>query len=83
MALGDDLIKKLAAKFEPSTMVSLRYRGQDLVLRTDADGNAIQLFLGREGENGQIRGDRYARTLRYDREGKKIKDHWERKGKAS
>jgi hypothetical protein len=41
------------------------------------------LFVGKADEAGNIRGDRYARTLKYDREGKLIKDHWERKGKAT
>ena len=83
MALGEDLTKKISRKFEPSTTVSMRYRSYDLVLRTDKEGNAIQMFMGRLDEQGLIRGDRYARTLKYDREGKLIKDHWERKGKAS
>ena len=34
-------------------------------------------------QQGVIKGDRYARTLKYDRDGKLIKDHWERKGKAT
>ena len=83
MSLGDDLLKKINKKFEPSTTVSLRYRSYDLVLVTDKEGNAVQLFLGKSNETGVIKGDRYARTLKYDREGRLIKDHWERKGKAS
>jgi hypothetical protein len=83
MSLGDELLKKINKKFEPSTKVSLRYRNYDLVLVTDKDGNAVQLFLGKTNEAGVIKGDRYARTLKYDREGHLIKDHWERKGKAS
>ena len=83
MALGEDLVKKLSKKFEPSTMVSMRYRSYDLLFKTDDDGNAIQLFMGKATEQGTIKGDRYARTLKYDREGHLIKDHWERKGKAS
>lgn len=83
MSLGDDLLKKINKKFEPSSKVSLRYRSYDLLLITDKEGNAIQLFMGRENEQGIIKGDRYARTLKYDREGSLIKDHWERKGKAT
>jgi hypothetical protein len=83
MALGEDLVKKLSKKFEPSTMLSMRYRSYDLAVKTDENGNAIQLFMGRANEQGTIKGDRYARTLKYDREGKLIKDHWERKGKAT
>ena len=83
MSLGDDLVKKINKKFEPSSKVSLRYRSYDLLLITDKEGNAIQLFMGKENEAGIIKGDRYARTLKYDREGNLIKDHWERKGKAT
>src|SRR5215213_8534132 len=83
MALGDDILKKINKKFEPSSTVSLQHRNYDLVVRTDKEGNAIQLFIGKENEAGIIKGDRYTRTLKYDRDGKLIKDHWERKGKAS
>lgn len=83
MALGEDLVKKLSKKFEPSTMVSMRYRSYDLLFKTDEDGNAIQLFMGKANEQGTIKGNRYARTLKYDREGNLIKDHWDRKGKAT
>lgn len=83
MSLGDDLIKMISKKFEPSTKISLRYKSFDLLLVTDKDGNAIQLFMGKENEKGLIKGDRYSRTLKYDRQGFLIKDHWERKGKAT
>jgi hypothetical protein len=83
MRLGDDLLKRINKKFEPSARVSLRYRSYDLVLVTDKDGNAVQLFMGKANDDGMIKGDRYARTLKYDRDGHLIKDHWERKGKAT
>lgn len=83
MALSDDLVKKLQKKYDPSSMVRMKFRGNDVAFKTDEEGNPIQLFLGREGEDGNIKGDRYARTLKYDREGKLIKDHWERKGRAT
>ena len=81
MSLGDDLLKKINKKFDPSTKVAMRYRSYDLLLITDKEGNAIQLFMGKENEQGVIKGDRYARTLKYDREGHLIKDHWEEKAK--
>ena len=83
MPLGTDLLKLINKKFEPSVNVSLRYGKYDLFLITDKEGNAIQLFMGKQNEQGIIKGDRYARTLKYDREGSLIKDHWERKGKAT
>lgn len=83
MELNEDLLKQINRKYDPSSMVRLRYRNLDLVLQTDRDGNATLMFLGRADEQGIIRGDRFRRVLVLDREGKVIRDHWERKGKAS
>ncbi len=83
MKLSDDLQKKLSKIYEPSTMVDLTYKGYDISFKTDEEGNAVQLFIGKRTEKGTIKGERYARTLKKDREGKIFKDHWELKGKAS
>ncbi|MBD0378305.1 MAG: hypothetical protein ICV51_22090 [Flavisolibacter sp.] len=83
MNLSDDLIKKLSKKYEPSALLYLKHRGNDMAIKTDEEGNAIQLFLGKLKEDGNIRGDRYARKIIRDKEGNIIKDHWDRKGKAS
>ena len=69
-------------KFEPSANVSLRYGKYDLLLITDKDGNGIQLFMGKQNEQGIIKGDRYARALN-DRKGVLIKENWKRKGTAT
>ena len=83
MALGDDLQKKLSKKFEASSMIEMKFKGYDLSFKTDDEGNAIQLFIGKKTEQGTIKGERYARTLKKDKEGKVFKDHWELKGKAT
>lgn len=83
MSLGDELLKRINKKHEPSAKVPMRYKNYDLLLLTDKDGNAVQLFMGKANEDGVIKGDRYARTLKHDKEGKLLKDHWERKGKAT
>ncbi|MBD0366657.1 MAG: hypothetical protein ICV53_11215 [Flavisolibacter sp.] len=83
MNLSDDLIKKLGKKYEPSTLLYLKHRGNDMVIKTDEEGNAIQLFLGKLKEDGNIRGDRYTRKIIRDKAGNIVKDHWDRKGKAS
>lgn len=83
MKLSEDLIKKLSKKHEPSMMAHDTFRGNDIAFRTDADGNAIQLFVGKRAEDGTIKGERFARTLKRDKTGNLIKDHWERKGTAS
>jgi len=83
MALSDDIIKKLRKKFEPSTTTQLRYRSNDVVVQSDEEGNAIRLFIGKANDQGIIKGERYMRMLKKDKDGNIIKDHWERKGKAS
>jgi hypothetical protein len=83
MSLSDALVKKLSQVYPPSTMIDMTFKGNDLSIRTDEQGNAIQLFIGRRNNAGNIKGERYARTLKYDRSGQRIKDHWELKGKAS
>jgi hypothetical protein len=83
MKLSDPLIKKLSQKHQPSTMIEMVYKGNDLSFKTDENGNAILLFIGKRNADGNVKGDRYARTLKYDRSGQLIKDHWELKGRAT
>jgi len=83
MQLSPALVKKLGQPYAPSTMVDMVFKGNDLSFKTDEKGNAILLFIGKKMENGNIKGERYARTLKYDRNGELIKDHWELKGKAT
>jgi hypothetical protein len=83
MALNADLIKTLRKSYEPAAMISMRFKGNDIAFKTDKDGNVVLLFIGKLKEDGTIKGERYARTLKYDKEGKIIKDHWELKGKAT
>ncbi len=83
MNLADAIIKKIKGRFEPLANISLKYRNQDIVIRTDKEGNGMQLFIGKANQEGVIKGDRYCRILVKDKEGKIIKDHWDRKGRAS
>jgi len=83
MKLSPALVKKLGQSYAPSTMIDMVFKGNDLSFKTDEKGNAILLFIGKKMEDGNIRGERYARTLKYDRNGELIKDHWELKGKAT
>ena len=83
MSLGTDILKKLNRKFEPSSTTQFRYRTNDVVVQSDEEGNAIRAFIGKANDEGIVKGDRYSRVLKKDKEGKLIKDHWERKGKAS
>ena len=80
--LGEPLLKKLSRQYEPSSMIELKFRGYDLAVKTDEEGNPIVLFIGKASEKGIIKGDRYARRLLKDKEGKVIKDHWDYKGRV-
>ena len=82
MALGKTLVKLLSKQYPPQSGMELRYGRYDLYVKTDTEGNAVVVFIGQRQENGSIRGERYARRLKKDDEGKVIKDHWELKGKA-
>jgi hypothetical protein len=83
MALSEHLESKLKKRYEPSAMVSMKYKGNDLSFKTDDEGNAILLFIGKKSDAGTIKGERYARRLKKDDQGQVIKDHWELKGKAT
>jgi hypothetical protein len=82
MAFGADLLLKLTRKYEPSSTVFLTFQGNDLAVKTDTEGNATVVFIGKLTSDGKIRGQRYARTLKYDSAGRIIKDHWDLKGKV-
>lgn len=83
MKLGEELQKKLQKKYEPSSLIDMRFREMDISFKTDSEGNAILLFVGKRTEQGNIKGTRFARTLITDGLGNVIKDHWEQKGKAT
>jgi hypothetical protein len=83
MPLHQDLQKKLTLRYEPSAMIDMRFKGNDVSFKTDEEGNPVLLFIGKRTEKGSVKGERYARTLKRDREGKIFKDHWELKGKAT
>ena len=81
MALGEALIKLLGKKYEPSVTFEKRFKGYDMVIKTDEEGNAILLFIGKKSDSGMIKGQRYARRLVKDKDGRLIKDHWDDKGR--
>ena len=82
MSLGPSLIKLLSQKLEPSAMIERKFKGYDLMIKTDEEGNAILLFMGKKTESGTINGHRFARRLVKNADGIIIKDHWDDKGKT-
>ncbi len=83
MKLSELLIRELSKTYEPSAMINRRFKGNDIAFRTNEKGNPILLFVGKMNEQGNIKGKRYVRILKYDEKGTVIKDHWELKGKAT
>jgi hypothetical protein len=83
MKLGRDLQVKLNKQYEPNSLISMKYKGNDIAFKTDVDGNPVLLFIGRKTNDDKIKGERYKRTLKIDLLGTIVKDHWELKGKAS
>lgn len=82
MKIGDKLLKELNKTYPPDTLVNLRFGRYDVVLKTDASGLPILLFVGEADEQGQIRGERFVHRLVRDANGKIVKDHWDNQGKV-
>lgn len=72
--MSPKLEKILRRKYEPGVTVSLRFSGNDIALKTDDDGNPVLMFIGCLNDSGKIKGERYTRVLKKDREGHTIKD---------
>ncbi|QPH40177.1 hypothetical protein [Pedobacter endophyticus] len=83
MKLKDPILNILKKNYEPSAMIEQKFGRYDLSIKTDIEGRPILLFMGKKDENGFVRGERYARTLKFNSAGSIIKDHWEHKGKAT
>ncbi|RZL69582.1 MAG: hypothetical protein EOO93_01145 [Pedobacter sp.] len=82
-SLKEPILKILSKTYEPLTMIEQSFGRYDMAFRTDEAGRPILFFLGRKDSNGKIKGDRYARRLVFDKDGKILKDHLDNKGKAS
>jgi hypothetical protein len=56
-------------------MISIKFKGYNLSLKTDEEENLILLFIGKANDEEIIKGNHYARRLLKDAMGKIIKDH--------
>jgi len=82
--LKEPILKLLNKMYEPDSTLELKFKRYDLAVKTDGKGRPILLFMGeKDPETGKIKGERFARRLVEDAEGKLIKDHWDNKGRAS
>ena len=81
--LKETILKVLGKRYAADSMIELRSDRYDLAFKTDDQGRPILLFMGQKDASGKIKGERYARRLLTDAEGKVVKDHWDHKGKAT
>ena len=82
MALGEKLIKKLEKPYPKKVRIDDNFRGNDITILSNEDGDAVTFYIGKRKENGDIRGERYTRKIVRDESGKIIKSHWDNKGKV-
>lgn len=74
MKLRLKLLTLLGKTYEPDHLVHLTFERYDLAIQTDETGRATLLFIGQKGEDGKIKGERFARQP---------KGHWDNKGKIT
>jgi hypothetical protein len=83
MELGEEVLKILNKTYDPNSMVETKFKRYDLAFKTDDAGRPILLFMGQKDAEGKIKGERFARRLKFGDQGEVIKDHWDNKGKAT
>lgn len=83
MELKAPILSILNKQYQADTLIETTFKRYDLSFKTDESGRPILLFLGQKDKDGKIRGERYARRMLFDKDGKVIKDHWDHKGKAT
>lgn len=82
MPLGDKLIKKLEKPFPANIRIDEDFKGNDITIFTNGEGEAINFYIGKRKEDGNIKGEHYVRKILKDDTGKIIKSHWDNKGKV-
>ena len=82
MKLSEDLLKILSKNYEKSSLINSSFKRKDISFKTDSEGNPVLLFIGKRTDDGTIKGERYVRTLKRDKDGNIFKDHWELKGRS-
>lgn len=83
MELGEEVLKILNKTYDSNSMIETKFKRYDLAFKTDEDGRPILLFMGQKDAEGKIKGERFARRLKFGSQGEVLKDHWDNKGKAT
>ena len=77
----NEALKNIAnKKYNGPDRKNMKFRGKDVTLIINSEGDAITLFIGKRKDNGDITGTRYVRNF-------KVKNgvetsHWDNKGKV-
>ncbi len=80
--IGEKLLQKLNKRYEPNATLHGQFRGNDITIITDENGDPKYFFIGERLPNGNIKGDRFSRTLLFGNTGKITKNHWDFKGRT-
>lgn len=83
MELKEPVLKVLNQVYEPESLIEKPLKKRHMAFKTDEIGRPVLLFLGQKVSDGRIKGERFTRRIKTDKNGKVIKDHWEHKGKAT
>lgn len=83
MKLGSEILKLLNKIYQPETLIQTKFKRYDIAFKTDHKGRPVLLFIGQVDAQGNIRGERFSRTLKEGSTGEILKDHWDNKGKAT
>ncbi len=84
MALSKKLEEKLSKTYEAKTRIDDVFKGNDITFITNELGEPVTLFIGKRGDEGAIKGERYVRTIVRSEDGSNIvKSHWDNKGRVS
>ena len=80
--IGDKLLHKLSKRYEPNSTMHEVFKGNDISFVTDENGDPKYFFIGKRMPNGNIKGDRFSRTLLFHENGTVSKSHWDYKGRT-
>ena len=76
-------LEKIVAKIYPADeTIHNQYNGKDFTLKTNENGEAVTLFIGKRNEDGTISGERYVRNFKTDSKTGERTSHWDLKGRT-
>lgn len=79
---GKTLEALMKKNYTPSTRVDMSFKGKELTILTNENGDPITLFIGKRRPNGDIAGDMYSRRIKKIENGQIKESHWDNQGKV-